>query len=133
MSVLVSRTPAIRRHKPSGLAVITLHGKDHYLGPWPVDQRKAPPGAREAYDRLIAERLANGRRVPNAEGAPALTVNDLILAFWLWAEQHYRHEDGTPTNELNDYRLSLRPLRELYGPTPAAEFSPLKLKAVRHA
>ena len=64
-------------------------------------------------------------------GRPALTVNELIVAFWRRAEQHYRREDGTPTNELNDYRLSLRPLRELYGPTPAADFSPLKLKAVR--
>jgi integrase len=86
----------------------------------------------EAYDRLIAEWLANGRRpvVPAAE-APAFTVNDLILAFWRHAETHYRGEDGHPTNELNDYRLSLRPLKELYGRLPAAEFSPLKLKAVR--
>ena len=58
-------------------------------------------------------------------------MNELILAFWRHAEKHYRHEDGTPTSELNDYKLSLRPLRELYGPTPAADFSPLKLKAVR--
>ena len=35
------------------------------------------------------------------------------------------------TSELGDYKLSLRPLRELFGPTPAGEFSPLKLKAVR--
>ncbi len=127
-----SRTPSLRRHKPSGLAVVTLDGKDHYLGPWPAELRKAPPSAREAYDRLIAEWLANGRRLAGAaEDAPRLTVNELILSFWRFAEQHYRHEDGTPTNELTDYRYSLRPLRELYGPTPAADFSPLKLKAVR--
>jgi integrase len=126
------RTPSLRRHKPSGQAVVTLDGKDHYLGPWPATLRKPPPGAREAYDRLIAEWLANGRRPPDpAADAPALTVNELILAFWRHAEQHYRRDDGRPTSELADYRLSLRPLRELYGPTPAADFSPLKLKAVR--
>jgi integrase len=127
------RTPTLRRHKPSSQAVVTLNGKDFYLGPWPIEQRKAPPGVREAYDRLIAEWLANGRRPPRqADDAPSLSVNDLILSFWRWAEKHYRHEDGTPTNELNDYKLSLRPLRELYGATPAADFSPLKLKAIRH-
>jgi integrase len=132
MSSSVPRTPSLRRHKPSSQAVVTLNGKDHYLGPWPGGQRKPPPAAREAYDRLIAEWLANGRRLP-AEGmvAPALTVNDLILAFYRWAEKHYRREDGTNTTELNDCKLSLRPLRQLYGTLAAAEFSPLKLKAVR--
>src|SRR5262249_58246543 len=44
---------------------------------------------------------------------------------WKHAEQHYRHPDGLPTSELNDFRLSLRPLKELYGHTRAAEFGPL--------
>jgi integrase len=60
-----------------------------------------------------------------------MSVNEVILAFWKHAEQHYRHADGTPTNEPNDFRLSLRPLKELYGHTPAADFGPLALKAVR--
>lgn len=126
------RTPSLRRHKPSAKAVVTLNGKDHYLGPWPAALRKPPPCVRDAYDRLMAEWLGNGRRLPSpAETAPACTVNELILTFYRHAEQHYRRDDGTPTSELADYRLSLRPLRELYGPTPAADFSPLKLKAVR--
>jgi integrase len=132
MGKSVARTPSLRRHKPSSLAVVTLNGKDHYLGPWPADQRKPPPGAVEGYDHLIAEWLANGRRLPaEVAGVPALTVNDLILAFYRWAEKHYRREDGTNTSELNDCKLSLRPLRQLYGTLAAAEFSPLKLKAVR--
>src|SRR5262249_24242296 len=75
----------------------------------------------------------NGRRLPAAAGASGsdLTVNELILAFWKHAELHYRHPDGTPTSELGDYRLSLRPLRELYGHSPTREFGPLALKAVR--
>src|SRR5262249_52784747 len=47
------------------------------------------------------------------------------------AEWHYRHADGTPTSETNNLRLSFRPLKALYGMLPAAEFSPLRLKAVR--
>jgi integrase len=127
------RTPFLRRHKPSSLGVVTLNGKDHYLGHWPADQKNPPEAVRVAYDRLIAEWLAGGRRLqPVAVQQPeGISVNELLLAFWGHAEQHYRHEDGTPTNELNNLRASLRPLRELYGMLPAAEFSPLKLKAVR--
>jgi integrase len=125
------RTPTLRRHKPSSQAVVTLNGKDIYLGPWPPTLRKPPPDVRAAYDRLIAEWLANGRRLPVEEGAPAASVNEVILAFWRWAEQHYRRADGTPTNQLNEYKYTLRATRELYGPTPAPMFSPLKLKAVR--
>jgi integrase len=109
--------------------VVTLKGRDHYLGPWPDGVRKAPAAVQAAYDALIAEWLGNGRRV--AGDAP-LTVAGLILHFW---ERHvrcyYRHPDGSATSEQADYRLSLRPLRALFGPLPAAEFSPLKLKAVR--
>lgn len=131
-SARVPRTPSLRRHKPSGLAVVTLNGKDLYLGPWPATLRKAPPDARDAYDRLIAEWLANGRRLPDADGGrPAPTVNEVILAFWRRAETHYRRPDGTPTNEQHEFRHSLCPLRQLYGSMAAAEFSPLKLKAVR--
>jgi hypothetical protein len=30
----VLRVPSYRRHKPTGQAVVTLNGKDHYLGRW---------------------------------------------------------------------------------------------------
>jgi hypothetical protein len=67
---------------------------------------------KEAYDRAVAERLVNGQQLPPPE-QPAATVNRLILAFWRYAEQHYRRPAGTSTNELRDYRLSLKPLRDL--------------------
>jgi integrase len=129
------RTPSLRRHKPSSLGVVTLNGKDHYLGHWPAGQTSPPEAVRRAYDQLIAEWLAAGRRLqPVAAEQPAgVSINELLVAFWGHAGQHYRHEDGTPTNELNNLRPPLRLLRELYGMMPAAEFSPLKLKAVRQA
>jgi integrase len=118
------RTPSYRLHKPSGQAVVTIGNRDYYLGKWNT------PESRADYDRLIAEWLANGRQAP-ASARGSLTINQLILAFWKHAEQHYRRPDGTHTNELNDFRLSLRPLRALYGHTAAKDFGPLALKAVR--
>jgi integrase len=65
------------------------------------------------------------------ESAAAITVAELMLAFWRHVESYYRHPDGTPTNEPNNYKYSLRPLRLLYADIPADQFTPLKLKAVR--
>ena len=67
--------------------------------------------------------------VDRSPGMPSdLSVNEVILRFWRHAEMHYRHPDGTPTGELDNFRDSLRPLRQLYGGTPARDFGALKLK-----
>lgn len=127
-----SYTPLLRRHKAAGQAVVTLSGRDVYLGAWPAGVRKPPAQVREAYDRTIAEWLANGRRATSSQDTSTkLTVAELLLRFWPYCEQHYRRPDGTPTHEVSDYLYSLRPLNYLYGGLPAREFSPLKLKAVR--
>jgi integrase len=39
--------------------------------------------------------------------------------------------DGQPTSEVDNLRQALRPLRKLYGATPAASFGPLALKALQ--
>jgi integrase len=123
--------PSYRLHKQSGQAVVTLPDglrgrRDVLLG------RHGSPESRAEYARVIAEWEAGGRRTPaHASARSDLSVNELLVRFWEHAEQHYRHADGTPTSELNNYRLSLRPLRELYGHTRVAEFGPLALKAVR--
>ena len=123
--------PSLRRHKPSKQGVVTLNGRDHYLGPWPDGQKKPPAEVRDAYDALVAEWLVNGRQNPTS-APPPLTVAELILQFWeRYATVYYRHPDGSPTSEQSNYKQSLRPLRKLFGKIPAAEFSPLKLKAVR--
>jgi hypothetical protein len=88
--------------------------------------------SRAEYARIIAEWEANSRRLAAAGAKPVfLAINELILAFWAHAEQHYRREDGTPTNELSDYKLSVKQLLETYGTQAATDFGPLKLKAVR--
>jgi uncharacterized protein (TIGR02996 family) len=130
----MSRKPSIPKlcqHKASGKAVVRLNGRDHYLGVYGM------PEAKTAYDRLIAEWLAAGRRSPEetakteANRPFPVSVNEVLLAFMRHAERYYRHADGSPTTELGELRHSLRPLQELYGLTAAVEFGPRRLEALR--
>jgi integrase len=122
------RQPSYCLHRASGQAVVRIGGKDFYLGKYHSAESRAE------YDRLIAEWYANGRSLPPRAGDnhdAGLTVNELAWAFWQHAEQHYRRPDGTPTDEIHCLRAALRPLKALYGHTPAKDFGPLALKAVR--
>jgi integrase len=56
----------------------------------------------------------------------------LIAAYWRHVEGYYV-KNGRPTSEQDLIRQALRVLRRLYGPTPAREFGPKGLKAVRQA
>jgi len=58
MSRLSNSLPKYRKHRSSGQAVVTLNGRDHYLGP---NDTKA---SKREYDRLIDEWLANDRHPP---------------------------------------------------------------------
>src|SRR5579871_746721 len=90
--------PTYRLHKQSGQAIVSLPDgiggyRDVLLGKYGTAE------SRVEYARVIAEWEANGRRVPQQtdRGLPSPTINELILAYWKHAEQHYRHPDGTPT------------------------------------
>ena len=124
-------TPKLCRHKARSQGYVTLDGREHYLGHWPATRGKKPPPAVQAgYDDLIAAWLANGRRLPDAR--PPLTVNDLLLAYLQWAKAHYvprRRKDDQ--NRFIRYAAAV--VRELFGPTPAAEFGPKRLRAVQQA
>jgi integrase len=125
------RIPAYRLHKPTGQAVVRLDGRDHYLGRHGTEQ------SREKYRRVIAEWLS-GKGHAVTPGAPdpadpGPSVNALILAFLDHADAYYRRPDGTPTGELQNFVHALRPLKDLYGTTPARDFGPKSLKAVRQA
>jgi len=48
-------------------------------------------------------------------------------------EGHYRRADGTPSGEIRDYSLTLRPLIRLFAGKPAREFTPLDLRVYRDA
>lgn len=116
-----SRIPAYRRHKPTGRAVVTINGRDYYLGKWDT------AASRAEYDRLIAEFLSNDRRLSSSA---CVVVVEVINAYRKFAEKYYQ-KNGEITREYGCIREALKIVRELYGRTDANEFGPLALKAVR--
>ena len=121
--------PSYRLHKARNCAVVTIDGKNHYLGPYGSGE------SHEKYARLISGwrdrvRKHQSSPPPVAVGAPNLLVNELLLAYWVFAETYYR-KDGQPTKELACMREALRPVRRLFGHSLARDFGPLALKAVR--
>src|SRR5262245_43607198 len=125
-----SHIPSYRLHKQSGQAVVTLPDglggrRDVLLGAY------GTPASRAEYARVLAEWEANGRRLPQAQAGADLTVNEMILRFWRWAEQHYRDAEGNLGRELENLKDALKPLRRLYGHAAAADFGPLALRVVQ--
>jgi hypothetical protein len=105
---------------------VTLDGRDIYLGHY------GSPASRAEFDRLLAEWLSNGRRLPAPVVASDITVNELGQAYLRHADAYYV-KNGKPTVEPGNIRLAIRPLRQLYGHTLAREFGPVALKTVRGA
>lgn len=120
------RIPSYRLHKASGQAIVTLSGRDIYLGP------HGSALSRRRYDRAIAEWLACGRQSPalRRRGASdpdsVITVTELVAAYWEHVKTAYPNK-----NERDTQKRVLRELRALYGDTPVTEFDPIALKAVR--
>lgn len=124
-----SPVPSYRLHKQSGQAIVTVRSaegcrRDVLLGP------HGSPESTTAYERILAD-----LRIGPSAGAPPPpldpSVNQVLLAFLTHASSHYRRPDTTPTGEVKEFKLSVRPVRLLYGTTPARAFGPLALKAVR--
>ena len=101
--------PSYQLHKPTNQAVVTLSGKDVYLGVYDT------PASREKYRRVIAAWLANDKQPPKPSTRTeddgevgSLTVAELCLRFLAWADGHYRRPDGTPTPEAVRIRIALK-------------------------
>jgi hypothetical protein len=100
MPKLSSSVPKYRKHRASGQAVVTIAGKDHYLGPHGTKASKLE------YDRLIAEWLAEGRPSAPTPTVREISVNELVLEFWKFAQRRYR-KDGRPTGTADSFRPAL--------------------------
>jgi hypothetical protein len=59
-----------------------------------------------------------------------LTIDELALRYLEHATDYYVKDDK-PTSEVACIRAAFRPMVKLFGPTIAAAFGPLRLKAVR--
>lgn len=125
MPRLLGKLPAYRKHRASGQAVVTLGGRDFYLGPW------KSAASRAEYGRITREWLAGGVAKSSAEGD--LTIVELLAAFMRHAKAYYVDVDGKSTSELGSYKTLVQRLKPMYGRTPAVEFGPLKLKAFRQS
>ena len=123
MPRLVDALPKYRKHKASGQAIVTLNGRDHYLGPHGTSASKA------FYDRLIAEWLIQGRSAPQPK-VEEITVTILAARYLRYAKGYYL-KDGKCTRVVPAIKQSIKYLRDWYGASPASEFGPLALKAVR--
>ena len=101
----------------------------------------AGPTVRRSVGPVISTRSPNGkpavgpRRLPSdgqPPGTSDLSVNEVLLAYRRFADSYYV-KNGQPTSEVDNIRLAIRPLRQLFGDILARDFGPLQLKAVRQA
>ena len=118
-----ARIPKLRLHKPSGLGVVTLAGRDVYLG------RHGTRECQAAYRKAVAQWLAEGAPTKRAAAAENLTVAELAAAWWPVLER--RHAGPRSAKWLDKHRTALKPLVKLFGDDPAAAFGPKKLATYR--
>jgi len=124
MPRLSNLNPAYRKHRASGQGVVTIEGRDFYLGPW------GSKASKTEYDRIIGEWLANGRRLAQTVGD--ISVAELVLQFWTYAKEYYREPAGKPTIQHLHFKAALDPLVRLYRDNAATSFGPLALDALRN-
>lgn len=125
MPKITRSVPSYRLHKASGQAVVTLDGRDHYLG------RHGTSESNEEYDRLIAEWLPGRRQETKTDQVDGdVLVNELIDVYMDFVVTYYV-KNGKPTGERQAIKYSLRPLSELYGDSVVNKVGPGALRAVR--
>lgn len=86
MPRLTASAPKYRKHRASKFAVVTLAGKDHYIGPYGSKANKVE------YDRLVGELLAAGRPAAPVSQPHVITVSEIAVAFWRHAKRFYRKQ-----------------------------------------
>lgn len=122
--------PSYRLHKASGQAVVTIHTRTHYLGPFGSEE------SRRKYGELPAGAAPGERIDPLARSADpgdvGPSVAELCLAYLSHAEAHYV-KDGQQTDEVDCYRSLIRVLIDVFGLLALAKFGPNQLRTVRDA
>lgn len=127
--------PKYCHHKATGQAFVNVPlGKGTYqkvyLG------KHGTPESRARYDRVIAQWL-NRNRAPKLAGPEEITVEALAAEYLSTeARQTYQARDPetgkvAPTEMIHRVTSALRPVVELFGQEPAAEFGPRAFQAVR--
>ena len=114
--------PSLHLHKASGQGRVKFQGKHLYFGPW------GAPETEQKYRRWAAELIASEGvlSAPTPNKAPLL-VSELAAMYAAHVARYYR--EGSAESE--NIKRAVAALVDLYGPTPAAQFAPLGLKALR--
>src|SRR5262245_1819076 len=104
MPKLINRTPKYCKHKATGQAVVTLDGRDFYLGKF------GTAASKREYARLTSQWLTAGG-VMVASPTDALTVTELLNAFWRHAKTYYVDPDGGASQERINFGTLVKRLR----------------------
>ena len=120
--------PVYARHKAKNLAYCNVklangQSKTLYLGPWKSAESK------NEHARIIAVVAANNGIYP--DGSEDLTINEAMVRYVKHVDAYYQNPDGTPADSALNIKTALRPMKELFGPTPIRDFGPVQLKAIR--
>jgi integrase len=125
------RVPKYCLHRSSGRAYVTdpASGREVYF-PGVYDSGVSVA----AYEAWVRDYLARGPAdsARAAGGAKGLTVAGLWDAFLDHAEAYYRKHDQ-PTSAVNNFRRGAVWCLDAWGALPAAEVTPLRLRALRDA
>jgi hypothetical protein len=125
MPILARRTPSYRLHKARGCAVVTIDGKNHYLGPY------GSPESCKQYETLIAEwgarnHLPDPAKVAEAQAATggdqSVTIYEVAAVYLDWDRTRYV-KFGEPTGYLHSIKSALRVLTMHYGEMRASHFN----------
>ncbi len=111
-------------HKPSGRAYVRIRGRVVYIGDFGSAESK------QEYGRLVAELAATSGVATPTPSQSTITVVELVAAYLDFAKSYYQ-KNGQPTRSLDNVKLSLRVVKDLYGREPVTEFSPLCLLAIQ--
>ncbi len=107
-----------------GRAVVTICGRDYYLGKYGSKESK------QAYKRLIAEWESTGRSTAFGAAQAKATVAMLISDYRDWANSYYPMNGKD--SEAKQIVIASEWLAD-YEDLPVSKFGPLRLKAVREA
>jgi integrase len=125
------RLPKLRHHKPSGQGVVELSGKQIYLGRYGSEE------CQKAYDQACSAWLANGKKPINVtkqieqSAVPkGIAVVEVVEQYLDYAAKYY-NLDGEPTRGIERAKMGAKILCQYFGMTTAAEFGPLKLRAIQ--
>lgn len=117
--------PSYLRHS-SGQARVLISGKYHYLGKY------GSPESKVEYGRLVAL-MQSGQPIPSKKlpkSRDGITVGELVLRYI--SELQATYKGPRVPSQVSVMRSAVRPLLEIYCDTPARDFGPLALAAVRN-